>query len=339
MRRKVRQRIDRQQVHPRAGVGAAVGTASGQRRAERLREPQCSEVVDLHLELGHVGAAPRGNAERAVHLGAVDDDVDLAADLSGQSLHRAAVGEIQRHQRDGRQRRQRRQPAAVLLPRFGVAHPDQFGARLCEGAHQRLPERRHAIGHQHLALSRIVAHLAQDRIVSHRLPILRSGCNQHRLASAVEPRGHPHRRLRAIARHLHIAMQVHHQRRAGVELDQPETPRQALAKEQVVAVVQRGAGDQGALAALLAPVQTPARASHAGFARRVQHRAAIGALLQLEAPHRGGRRQTEGHSAASARRQVDLPRAQHRVLAPRPRRRWRHDTAPRISAPVHRQRS
>ena len=54
------------------------------RRAELLRQAQQAEVVDVHLGLRHVGAAARGDAEGAVHLGVVDHDVDLAADLAGE---------------------------------------------------------------------------------------------------------------------------------------------------------------------------------------------------------------------------------------------------------------
>ena len=72
VRRVVRERVDREQVDPRRGVRRAVGRAALQRRAELLRQAQQAEVVDVHLGLGDVGAAPRGDAEGAVHLGVVD---------------------------------------------------------------------------------------------------------------------------------------------------------------------------------------------------------------------------------------------------------------------------
>jgi hypothetical protein len=134
-------------------------------------------------------------------------------------------------------------------------------------------------------------------------------------------------------------MQVHHQRGSGIELHQTQPPRQAFAKEQVVAVVQRGAAEQLALAALRLPAQTHRRAARTGLSRRITHGAAIVAALQLEAPHRRRCRQPERDAAARARRQVHLPRAQHRVFALGPDERHRHDIAPRITAPVHRQRS
>jgi hypothetical protein len=276
---------------------------------------------------------------RAVHLGVVDHDVNLATDLAGQRLHRAAVGEIQRHQRHRRQRGDRVEPAAVLLPRLGVANPDQLNAGVGEFAHQGLADRGHAVGDKHFAQLGVADHLAQHGIVGHVVGFLLGQCDQDGLSGTVEPGGNAHARGGATCQRRRGAGQVNHQRGTRVKLHQPQPPRQPLAKKQVVAVVQGRAGEQRAVAALFAPTQAHAGTAHASLARRVQHRRAVLALLKFKAPHRGRGREAQRDAAARRRRQVDLPRAQDRVLAPGPDQRWAHREAPRITAPVHRQRS
>ena len=118
-----------------------------------------------------------------------------------------------------------------------------------------------------------------------------------------------------------------------------QAPRQALAEIQVIAVMQHGAGQQFAFTSLLAPTQARGQAAMAGLARRVLHGAAVLADLQLEASLGGGRRDAERDASACRRRQVHLPRAQHRILACRTDQRLCHAGLPRIIAPVHRQRS
>ena len=122
---------------------------------------------------------------------------------------------------------------------------------------------------------------------------------------------HPH----AAGRSSHLAMQVHHDAGAGVEPHHAQAPGQTLAEVQVVAVRQRGHGQQLACAALQLPGQLGRQAAVAGLARRVLHGAAVGANLQREAAF--GRRSGEAqrHTAACGWRQVDLRGAQHRVLA------------------------
>ena len=54
------------------------------RRPEFLRQAQQAEVIDVHLGARHFDAAARGDAVGAMHLGGVDQDVDLAADFGGR---------------------------------------------------------------------------------------------------------------------------------------------------------------------------------------------------------------------------------------------------------------
>ena len=81
VRREIGVRIDRQQVDPCHCAGLAVGAARAHGGAELLREAQQAEVVHVHLRARGFHALPVGDAEAAVHLGIVDEDVDLARDL------------------------------------------------------------------------------------------------------------------------------------------------------------------------------------------------------------------------------------------------------------------
>eukprot|EP01136_Pigoraptor_vietnamica_P035479 Opistho-1_new@100762 len=335
VRREVAQRVDRQQVDPRRRARGAVDRAALERGAELLRQAQQAEVVDVHLGLGHVGATARSDAEGAVHLGVVDHDVDLAADGTGQLGHLAAVGEVQRHERDLRQRRDVIEPVAHLLPGLGMADPDDVGAGLHQRAHEGLARLGLAVGHQHLAELGVAGHFAQHLVVGHVGTPFSRKSNEDGLAGAVEPGADTHARGRI----ADLAVQVDHERGAGIQVHQAQPPGQPLAKEQVVAVVQRGAAEQRALAALLAPAQRRRQALVADLARRVLHRAAVFAGLQLEAAFGGGGREAERDAAACAGRQVHLPGAQHRVLARGAHHRHRHAGLPRMTAPVHRQRS
>ena len=131
-----------------------------------------------------------------------------------------------------------------LLPRLGMADPDDVGAGLDQRRTMRLADRGLAVGHQHLAELRVAGHLAQHLVVGHvGAPFVRKS-NQHGLAGAVEPGADAHARRRI----ADLAVQVDHQRRAGIEMHQAQPPGQPLAEEQVVAVVQRGAAEQLAFA-------------------------------------------------------------------------------------------
>ena len=187
MRREIGERVDREQVDPGRRVRRAVGRAALQRRAELLRQAQQAEVVDVHLRLGDVGAAPRGDAEGAVDLGVVDDDVDLAADLPRQLGHRAAVGQVERHQRHLRQRRDVVEPRQ-LLPWLGMADPDDLGAGLHQRLDQRLADLGLAVGDEDLAELGVAGHLAQHLVVGHVFALLGRKSDQHRGAGAVEAR-------------------------------------------------------------------------------------------------------------------------------------------------------
>ena len=206
--------------------------------------------------------------------------------------------------------------------------------------HERLADRGLAVGDQHLAELRVAGHLAQHPVVGHVFALLRSGNPiSTACAGAVEPRADAAPRVGRARRTSPCRCTI--TVGPASRLHQAQPPRQALAEEQVVAVVQHGLAEQLALAALRAPLQPRRQAAVAGLARRVLHRAAVLAHLQFEAAFGGGRRHAERNAAARPRRQVHLPRAQHRVLALGAcisgmvmRRRL-----PRITAPVHRQRS
>src|SRR4051812_46942721 len=107
-------------------------------------------------------------------------------------------------------------------------------------------------------------------------------------------------------------------RRAAVELHEPQPPGQALAEEKIVAVMEHRRREELAFGRLRLPVEADRQAFLARLARRVLHRAAIAALLQLEASERGRRGEAERDAAARARRQRRLPRAQYRVFSLRP---------------------
>src|SRR5882672_5521870 len=103
-------------------------------------------------------------------------------------------------------------------------------------------------------------------------------------------------------------------RRAAIELHEAQPPRQALAKEQIVAVMEQRVGQKLTFLRLRLPVEAYRKALLAGLARRVLHRAAVAALLQLEAPERRRRGKPERDAAARRGRQRRQPRAQYRIF-------------------------
>jgi hypothetical protein len=165
------------------------------------------------------------------------DDVDLAADGARKLGHLPAVGEVQRHERHLRQRRDVVQAVAHLLPGLGVADPDDVGAGLHQRTHDGLAGLGLAVGHQRLAELGVAGHFSEHLVVGHvGTPFIRK-TNENGLARAVEPGADTHARGRV----ADFTVQVDHERRAGVQVHQAQPPRQPLAEEQVVAVMQRGA--------------------------------------------------------------------------------------------------
>src|SRR5260370_660902 len=77
---------------------------SAHRRRESGAKPQQPEIVHIHLGTRRLDAVARGDAEAAMMVGGVDQDVDASADLAGGVLDRARVGQVERQQRDLRDR-------------------------------------------------------------------------------------------------------------------------------------------------------------------------------------------------------------------------------------------
>ena len=250
VRGEIGQGVNRQQVHPSAGVGHPIGGAPLQSRAQGLGQAQQAQVIDLHFHARHVGAGAVANAVAAMHLGVVDDDVHLATDLASQGGDRALIAQVEwqhGHLWDRSQLSQARQ----LLPRFGMAHPHDVRTRFDQGAHQGLTHRGFAVGDQGLAELGVAAHFAQHFVVGHVLALFLWKTYQHRLARTVQTRTHPN----PAGGLGDLAVQVHHHRWPRIQRHHAQAPGQALAKKQIIAVVQGGAGQQLAPARLRAPLQ------------------------------------------------------------------------------------
>ena len=248
----------------------------------------------------------------------------------GQFGHGAAVRQVERHQRHLRQRAdvvETRQ----LLPRLGMADPDDLGAGLHQRLDQRLADLGLAVGDEDLPELGVAGHLAQHLVVGHVFALLGRKSDQHRGAGAIKARADVDAHRLRVLRRRDVAVQMDDHRRPGVEPHQAQPPRQPLAIERVVAVVEHGLAQQFAGAGLRRPLQLGREAAVAGIARRVLHRLAALAHLQLEPALGGGRGHAERGAAARPRRQVHLPGAQHRVLAPRLHQRHGHGSPP---APV-----
>src|SRR5438067_8346517 len=104
-------------------------------------------------------------------------------------------------------------------------------------------------------------------------------------------------------------------RRAAIELHEAQSPRQALAEEKIVAVMEHRVGQELAFLRLRFPVEVDRKALLAGLARWILDSAAVPALLQLEASECRRRGESERDAAARRRRQRRQPRAQDGVLA------------------------
>ena len=335
MRREVGERKHGQKVDPGRRARLPVGAARPHGGTEGLREPEQSEVVDLHLGLRHVRAAARGDAVRAVMLGIVDQDVDLAADLGGKLLYRSLIGEVERQQRHLRQCGERIE-ARGTLPRLGLPDPHDVRTRIDQSTGKRLAHGGSTIGDQGLAKLRVAGHLAQLSVVGHVRHVLFRKPHQHRHPRLVEAGVHANAR----GRRRHVAMQMHHHRRSGIEPHHSETPRQPLAEEYVVAVGKPRLGDQLARARLPSPRQRGREAAHAGFARRILRGTADRADLQLEPTLGRPGREAKRNAAALPGRQHGEPRSQHRVLPRRSRDGLGHAAPPAsTAAPLHSPRS
>ncbi len=101
-----------------------------------------------------------------MHLGVVDEDVDLAADFGSDFAHVLRIGDVERQQRHLWQCFELIE-SGELLPRLGVTNPDEIGTcrgeRLCE----RLSDAGLAVGDEHLAELGIASELAQLSVFSH----------------------------------------------------------------------------------------------------------------------------------------------------------------------------
>ena len=312
VRREVAQRIDGQQIDPGGGTAHAISAAGAHGRAELLGQAQQPEVVDIHLGARGFNAVARRNAFAAMKLGVVDQDVDLATNRTGAVFHLARIGHIKRQHRDLGQLFQFVH-ARKAFPRLGVTDPDDLGTCVDQAAHDRLTGCGFAIGHQCAPKFRIAGELSKLRIVRHVCRLLYGKCHQYALPGPIEPGRYPHR-CRCVRT---IAVQVRHHGGAGVQPHHAEPPGQTLAKEKIIAVPQNGFRNQLAGAILIAPLQPLGQAAMAGLARRVLHRLAVFTDLQLKAPQRGGGREAQRYTAATARRLRGLAGFKNRVLAAR----------------------
>src|SRR5689334_4596208 len=108
---------------------------------------------------------------------------------------------------------------------------------------------------------------------------------------------------------------MRHDRGSAGEPYQAQAPGQALAEKQIVAVVKNGLRKQFAFPILRLPRKAAGKAFLARLPRRVLHRPAIAALLQLEAAERGGCRKAERDPAARPGRQRRQAGPQNRIFS------------------------
>ena len=159
-------------------------------------------------------------------VGRVDDNVDLAADFTGKIAHRAAVGHVQRYNRSLRQFAQCRQ-AGIFLPRFCLADPNQIRAGGRQGAYDRLPQRRLAIGHQRFAETGIAGHLTQLGIFRQLVPPLLGNRDEGRLPRPVERCFDTNPARRRADTGVDVGDHID----AGVQPNDADAPGQTLAEE------------------------------------------------------------------------------------------------------------
>src|SRR5712692_5254197 len=126
---------------------------------------------------------------------------------------------------------------------------DQIRSCLYKRIYQRLPYGGLAVGDEHLAEFRVAGELAQLPVVCHVRSLLLGKCDQHRLPGAVEHRSYTY----SCRRFFNRTMKMGDHGRAAVEPRQAQPPGQALAKEQIIAVMQDGAGEDVGFARLLLP--------------------------------------------------------------------------------------
>src|SRR5712692_204575 len=211
---------------------------------------------------------------------------------------------------------------------------DQIRSCLYKRIYQRLPYGGLAVGDEHLAEFRVAGELAQLPVVCHVRSLLLGKCDQHRLPGAVEHRSYTY----SCRRFFNRPMKMGHHGRAAVEPRQSQPPRQPLAKEQIIAVMQDGVREEFSIPRLWFPLKLNRKAMLAGFPRRVLYRAAVAALLQLQAALRCGRRQAERDAAARRRRQRRQPCPEDGIFTSWTKNRFSHDFA-MMTAPEPRPRS
>ena len=281
--------------------------------------------VDVHLV---------NRTARTQVITVVDQDFDLATKHGCQLVDTIGVGHVQREQGDSIQppdlfERRRR------LPGLRMADIDRPGAGRPKGAGKRQPESGLAVRDQHPPAAGIEAKFAQLPIIG-LVGVRNLRYRVHRGVSAaveIERQAHP---LAALA----VLGQVRNDRGPGSHLHHAETPWQPVAKEQVIGMVQRGLGQQGADRIDVLPRQVVAETGSADLARRILDLAAIATDLQREPAGRRHGGETLRLAGAVSRRSGWLTGARHRVLADRGRQRRGHASLlARIAADEHSPRS
>ena len=217
MRRKVGERVNRQQVDPRYRRRLTISPARAHAGAELLCQAQQAEVVDVHFAARGFHPCAIADAVGAMHLGVVDEDIDLAADLFGEFLHAFGIGEVKWHHRDLRQGLDGIEPGGVRsgFPRLGFTGPDQVCTGCGECFDESLAGCAFGVGDEDFAELRVASEFAQLFVVTHVGGLLvRQSC-QYGLPGAVEARGDAH----AAGRCADIAMQMRDHGHAAVEPD------------------------------------------------------------------------------------------------------------------------
>ena len=277
-----------------------------------MREAQQAEIIHIHLGARGFETAAVADAVAAMEIRIVDDDIDLAADRSGEVRDRPRVGEIERNDGDLRKLCERVE-AGRHLPRFGDAGPDDVGLGLDEGLHQRLSGCALRICDEDFSHLRIGGHLTQHPVVGH---VRRVGCgkrDQRGLTGLVEMRAYAHRCRLVRLRRWAIAVQMHEHGDVFLKTDKAEPQRHARAVIEFVGVMQQRLGNEIAASGDGRPFEAHGEAVRAGIARRILHLSAIVAGLQVEAAlgNRGGHAQSR--AAARCGWQCRQPQRQDRV--------------------------
>ena len=278
--------------------------------------------MHVHLGPGRVDVPAAPDPPRPQVVAVVDEDLDLASDPARQLVHRAPIGHVERKDGDPRQLGEGRELGA-RAPRLRVPHVHLAGPGRRQRAHQRLPRRGRAVGHEGPAAPGVAGRLAQLQIVVHVGRLLSGGHGHHdRAAAPVEPHRHPHPLADAAVLH-----DVGDDGRPAIEADEPEPPRQTFAEIYVVAVVEGGPGDEGAAVRRVLPRQLRREASPAELARRILDPPAVLAALEREPALGGDRGEAERLAASGSGREGRQPGALDGVLPLRGRERGGHSAS------------